>query len=340
MRLSRRAPLLAAGLLSVAALASGCSSGPDDPDTLVLYNAQHEDFMELMTDAFTAKTGIEVEIRKGGDTSMANLIVKEGEDSPADVFVTENSPAMAIVDKAGLFAPLPQPVLEAVPPQYQAADDTWAGFAGRSTTFVYSPAEFPDKAALPDSMLDLMKPQWKGRFGYAPQGADFQAIVAALYALKGEQTGDRFVQALKDNGERYANNIAIMQAVNSGQVDSGLIYHYYWYQDQAAGGGISDNTELHYFGDQDPGAFLSISGVGILESSNKSADAAAFVSFLTGPEGQQLLADSEALEYPIASDVAPNPVLPTLEELDPPVVPIAELDGPAVIEEFREVGIL
>ena len=339
MRLTRRAPLLVAAALALSALGAGCSAGPADPDVLVVYNAQHEDLLKAMTDAFTAQTGIAVETRQGGDSDLANQLVREGADSPADVFVTENSPAMALVDNKGMFAPLEPAVLAAVPPQFTAADKTWAGFAARATALVYNPDRLPE-AQLPASLLDLAKPEWKGRFGYAPAGADFQAIVAAVYALVGTERGDAFVRALKDNGTVYASNFAVMQAVDSGQIETGVIYHYYWYKDRAAGGDNSRGTKLHFFGGQDPGAFLSVSGAGVLASSNRSDDARALVEFLTSTAGQQALSASPSLEYSIDSGVAPNPALPALSELDPPVVPIAELDGPAVVERFREVGIL
>jgi iron(III) transport system substrate-binding protein len=336
----RRATLLLASALTVSALAAGCSSAPEDPDVLVLYSSQHPDMMDALTQAFTAKTGIKVELRKDQDTNLANLIVKEGKDSPADVLITENSPAMGIVDRAGLFAPLPAATVAAVPAPLVSAGKTWTGIAKRSTVFVYDPKKFADPASLPTSMLDLEKPEWKGRFGYAPKGADFQAIVAAVYALKGVEGGDAFVQALKDNGTPLATNFTVMQEVNAGRLDAGVIYHYYWYKDRAAGGDNSRNAELRFFGDEDPGAFQSVSGAGILKSTNRAADATAFVDFLTSEEGQKVLADSRALEYPVDPDVAPNPALESPVDLDPPTVPVSDLDGGRVIAQLRKVGIL
>ena len=81
-------------------------SGSGDSDELLVYNAQHESLTKEWIDAFTKETGIKVTYRQGGDTELGNQLVAEGDSSPADVFLTENSPAMAAVEKAGLFADL------------------------------------------------------------------------------------------------------------------------------------------------------------------------------------------------------------------------------------------
>src|SRR6185437_14243776 len=77
---------------AVLSLAAGCGLGSGSKTELVVYNAQHEDLVATML--------------KGSDFELANQIVQEGSASPADVFLTENSPAMTLVSDKGLFAPL------------------------------------------------------------------------------------------------------------------------------------------------------------------------------------------------------------------------------------------
>jgi iron(III) transport system substrate-binding protein len=337
VRLLRRSSCLAlAAALSVSVLAA-CSGGPKDPDVLLVYNAQHDDWLKAMTDGFTAETGIDIEVRQGGDADMSNQLVKEGGKTPADVFITENSPAMTLVDSKGMFAPLPASTTDQVPAEFVAKDNAWVGVSRRSTSLGYDPKKVTD---FPATMFELATdPKWKG-FGYAPRGADFQAITAAMYALKGQEVGDQFVAGLKANGADYANNFAIMQAINAGQLKMGLMYHYYFYKDRNAGGDNSSNVEMHFFGNQDPGAFMSVSGAGVIKGSNKADEAQRLVAYLTSAKGQQALANSGALEYPVGTEVQQNDKLPSLTELDPPTVPIESLDAPAVVEEFRKVGIL
>jgi iron(III) transport system substrate-binding protein len=317
-------------------LLAGCGGGSKE---ITLYNAQNSNLMKTLTAAFTDQTGIKVKMRSGGDSELSNQIVQEGSKSPADVFTTENSTAMAFVDSKGLFAPLDAPALQGVATQNVSPGKTWVGVAARTTVFVYNKDKI--KAAdLPASMLDLSDPKWKGRFGYAPAGADFQAIASAVYALKGDAVGDAFVQGLKDNGSKYANNIAILKAVNSGQIDGGIIYHYYWFQDQADTGDNSRNAALHYFGNQDAGAYLSVAGAGVLASSKHKPEAQKFVAFLSSKQGQEVLSKSKDFQYAIDNGVASNPALKPLSELNPPTVPLGKLDGPKVLAAFRRVGIL
>ena len=339
----------AAGLVAVLIGVSACGSSDDsggsgtagagEKATLTLYNAQHEDLIALMVADFTKQTGIKVNMRNGEDFELGNQLVQEGDASPADVFVTENSPAMTLVNSKGLFAPVDAAALAQVPAQFAPADKGWVGFAARSTVFVYNPAQVK-AATLPASIMDLAKPQWKGKVGISAAGADFQAIVSAVLALKGEAATTTWLKGLKDNAKVYQGNSAVMKAVNAGEISSGVIYHYYWHKDQAESGANSKNVKQLYFGNQDPGAFLSISGAGVIKSSKHKTEAQQLVKYLNGPAGQKVLADSTALEYPIGNGAAANKVLKPLSELSPPTVDLATLNGPKVVELMQQAGLL
>ena len=174
------------------------------------------------------------------------------------------------------------------------------------------------EADMPASILDFAEPEWKGRVSFSPTGADFQAIVSAVLELEGEAATQEWLAGLKDNGVIVQNNLVVMQSVDSGEVDAGIAYHYYWYRDRAENGTDSDNSELHFFGDQDPGAFLSISGAGILASSENAEAAEEFVTWLTSTEAQQAMAESYALEYPLNPEASLNPDVKPFDELEPP----------------------
>ena len=216
---------LKTALLTTALLSAGHVYAADT-DGIVVYNAQHESLTKAWVEGFTKETGIKVTVRNGDDTEMGNQIVQEGAASPADVFLTENSPAMVLVDKAGLLAPVAPATLEQVEAAYRPADGKWVGIAARSTVFVYNPSKLP-AADLPKSLMDLAGPNWKGRWGASPAGADFQAIVAAVLELKGEAATLEWLKGMKANYTAYRGNSSVLKAVNAGQVDSGVIYHYY-----------------------------------------------------------------------------------------------------------------
>jgi iron(III) transport system substrate-binding protein len=330
--------LAACCVLTIVGGVTACSSGSDS-DELLIYNAQHESLTKEWIDAFTKETGIKVTYRQGGDTELGNQLIAEGDRSPADVFLTENSPAMAAVEKAGLFADLDADTLNQVPAPYRPATGKWTGVAARSTVFVYNTSRLqPDQ--LPKSMTDLQTPAWKGRWGGAPAKADFQAIVSAYLQLKGEAATAQWLAGMKSNAKIYNDNIATMKAVNAGEVDGGIIYHYYWFRDQASTKEGSGNTALHYFKNQDPGAFVSLSGGGVLQSSKKRNEAQQFIKFVTSEAGQQVLENGTSFEYPVASGVPANSALPPLDSLQAPAVNPSTLDAAKVTDLMTKAGLL
>jgi iron(III) transport system substrate-binding protein len=325
-------------VLALVAAATACSSGTPN-DELLIYNAQHESLAKEWIEAFTKETGIKVTYRQGGDTELGNQIIAEGAASPADVFLTENSPAMAAVEKAGLFADVDAAVQQQVPAQYRPASNKWTGVAARTTVFVYNKARLQENQ-LPKSIMDLQSPQWKGRWGAPPAKADFQAIVAAMLALTGEKATAAWLSGMKTNATIFQDNIATLRAVNDGQVDGGIIYHYYWFRDQSKTKDISANTALHYFRNQDPGAFISISGGGVLNSSKKKDQAQQFLRFITGKAGQEVLEKGTSFEYPVASGVPANPALPALDTLQAPRVDPSDLNATKVTDLMTSAGLL
>lgn len=327
-----------ASTFAVVAGLTACSDSSND-DELLIYNAQHESLTKEWIDAFTKETGIKVTYRQGGDTELGNQLIAEGDGTPADVFLTENSPAMAAVERAGLFADVDAATLEQVPAQYRPASGKWTGVAARTTVFVYNTAKLqPDQ--LPKSLLDLEQPAWKGRWGAPPTKADFQAIVAALLQLKGEAVTARWLAGMKENATLYSDNIATLKAVNAGEVEGGVIYHYYWFRDQAKTKEMSGNTALHYFRNQDPGAFVSLSGGGVLKSSRKQQQAQQFLRFVTGKAGQEILQTGTSFEYPVASGVPANPALVPLADLQAPPIDPSTLNAQQVSDLMTKAGLL
>ncbi|HDT2124510.1 TPA: iron ABC transporter substrate-binding protein [Enterobacter roggenkampii] len=336
---SRLLSCFSLALLSSSLFLSTQSVAADNNDSIVIYNAQHENLVKSWVDGFTKETGIKVTLRNGDDSELGNQLVQEGSASPADVFLTENSPSMVLVDNANLFAPLDSDTLKQVPAEYRPAHGRWIGIAARSTVFVYNPAKLSEQQ-LPKSLMDLAKPEWKGRWAASPSGADFQAIVSAMLALKGEQATLEWLKAMKANFVAYKGNSTVMKAVNAGQIDGGVIYHYYRFVDQSKTGENSKNTQLYYFKHQDPGAFVSLSGGGVLASSKHKAQAQAFIKYITGKEGQESLRTNNAFEYAVGVNAASNPKLVPLKDLDAPKVEPSTLNSKKVIELMTQAGLL
>lgn len=332
---------IALSTLAGAAMALGLIAGPAmaEDQGIVVYNAQHESLAKEWAAGFTKETGIKVTLRNGGDSDFSNQIVAEGAASPADVFLTENSPAMALVEAAGLFAPVDAGTLAQVPEEYQPSSGKWVGVAARSTVFAYNKDKLKEDQ-LPKSLLDLADPSWKGRWAASPSGADFQAIVSALLQLKGEAATADWLKAMKENFTAYKGNSTVMKAVNAGEIDGGVIYHYYWFGDQAKTGENSKNVGLHYFKNQDPGAFVSVSGGGVLASSKHQKEAQAFLKWVTGKGGQDVLKTGTSYEYAVGKDAQSNPKLVPLADLQAPKIDPATLNSKKVIDLMTQAGLL
>lgn len=328
---------LTTAILTAAAVLTGCG-GPEGP-TLTLYSAQHSDLVQAWTDGFAKETGIKVAVRRGGDFELANQILAEGTSSPADVFVTENSPAQSLLSGKGALAPLDAPTRAQVPARFSSGSGDWVGVAARSTVLVYNPSLLPSDQ-LPKTILELSDPKWQGRIGCAAGGADFQAIASAVYAVDGDQKAGEWLAGLKRNAKIYQNNIATMKAVNAGEIAAGVIYHYYWFKDRAENGRDSDKAQLAYFAPNDAGAFVSVSGGSVVKSSKHPAEAQRFIDYISGPSGQKILTDTLALQYPVGNGVAPNPALKPFTELQPPAVDPNTLNGPKIIAEMQRVGLI
>lgn len=308
-------------------------------DGITVYNAQHESLTQAWVDAFTKETGIKVTVRNGDDLEMSNQIIAEGANSPADVFLTENSPAMTQVENAGLFTDISTKIQDQVPADYRPSTNKWTGIAARSTVFAYNKTKLSE-AQLPKSIMDLASPEWKGRWAASPSGADFQAIVSAMLEMKGHDATLAWLKGMDANYKAYKGNSTAMKAVNAGEVEGAVIYHYYYFGDQAKTGENSNNVALHYFKNQDPGAFVSISGGGVLASSKHQANAQKFLEFITGKAGQTILQTGTSFEYPVGSGVPANKALVPLADLQAPKIDPAKLNSTAVTDLMTQAGLL
>ena len=305
---------------------------------MTLYSGRNLSLVGPLIEQFTEDTGIEVEVRDGGSAELAAQILTEGESSPADVFLSQDAGALGAVSKAGLFSVLPDEVLDEVPEAFRAADGTWVGVSGRARTFVYNP-DLLD--APPEGIDDLLDESYAGKVGFAPANASFQAFVTGLRLIRGDEAARQWLEAFAaQDPVAYENNIAVRDAVESGEVEVGLVNHYYLYEliDELGADGVVARNQ--FVGGGDPGGLVNVAGVGILESSDRSEEALEFVEYLVGPEGQEYFAD-ETFEYPLVAGIAAYSELPPLDSLDPPEVDLSDLDSLEQTQELlAETGLL
>jgi iron(III) transport system substrate-binding protein len=303
------------------ALAPGLGSA----QTLTLYNAQHEQVVGMLTAMFTRQTGIKVLVHTGEGPDIASQILQEGADSPADLFFTENSPELILLDEKGLLAPVDPATLAKVPAKYSAADGDWLGVLARENVLDFN-ASMISETALPASLMDLARPDWAGKVGIAPSDADFLPLVSAVIRTQGKPAALAWLNGLKANAKIYEDDESVVAAVARGDVAVGVVNNYYWARLEADLGPRKIDSALYHFKHGDIGGLINISGAAVLKSSKNQAAAQKFLAFLVSHQAQVALGESEIdFEYPLAPGVAPNKRLAPFSALQPPAISVSKL---------------
>ncbi|MFT4041076.1 MAG: extracellular solute-binding protein, partial [Thermomicrobiales bacterium] len=241
--------------------------------------------------------------------------------------------------EAGRFVALPEDLLTTIDERFRSDAGMWTGASARARVLVYNTdALAPDD--LPSTVEELLDPAWKGKVGWAPTNASFQTFVTAFRIMKGDDATRAWLEGMVANDTvTFDGNTDIVMAVGNGELDLGLVNHYYQYAVKREEG-AEFPIENHYLDPADPGALVNIAGVGILGSGAHQDAALAFVEYMLSPEGQAYFAD-ETSEYPVVIG-APSPDgLPALDEVGSPdidLTALADLEGTVAL--LTEVGIL
>ena len=301
----------------VALVLPGCS----DDASLTVYSGRNEELIGPLIARFEEETGIAVEVRYGDSTELAATIIEEGTNSPADVFLAQDPASLGTVARGGLLAALSDSLTSPVPARFRDESNRWVGLSGRARTVVYDTTKL-SAADLPQSEDAFTAPEWKGRLAIAPTNGSFLAFVAAKILLDGEAATLAWLEGMAANeAPTYPRNSVIVAAVDDGEVEAGLVNHYYLFR-RIAEEGSADAA--NHFLTGSAGALVMPSGVGILETSDNAADAERLIAFLLSTTAQQYFAD-ETFEYPMIAGVSPHPDLPALESIDTPQLDLSRL---------------
>jgi iron(III) transport system substrate-binding protein len=322
-------------------LAAACGGGGDDDGggSLVVYSGREEELVAPLFELFEEETGITVDVRYGDSAELAATIAEEGGNSPADVFFAQDPGSLGAVEQEGLLAELPADVLDRVPERYRDPDGHWTGTSGRARVLVYN-TEAVAESELPESVFDLTGPEWRGRLGIAPTNGSFQAFVTTMRLTQGDERTREWLEGIEANDPMiYDGNTPIVEAAAAGEVDVGLVNHYYLYV--IRGEQPDAPIENHYFSGDDPGALVSVAGAAILEGGENREQAERFLEFLVSDAGQEFYANAAEAEFPLVAGIEGAEGLPRLESLEGPRIELDQL-GPeleATLRMLNEVGL-
>lgn len=310
---------LAAALLSP--LLAACGGGSDPK--LVVYSGRSEELVAPLIEKFEEASGRKVDVRYGNSAELAATLVEEGDNTPADVFFSQDAGALGALQRKGLLAPLPQAVLAKVDPRWRSAQGQWVGTSGRARIVAYDKRRVRE-SELPDTIDGFTDPRWKGKLGWAPTNASFQAFVTAMRRLRGDAAAERWLKGIVANEpQRYEDNEPLRDAVAKGEVEVGFLNHYY--VAQAVAKDPDYPVGVHFTKGGDPGSLVNVAGVAILKRSKDDEGARALVEYLLSRPAQQFFAD-QTKEYPLADGVRPDRHLVPLARIQSPHLDLSDLD--------------
>ena len=338
---ARRGLAAAAGLVIAALALSGCSAAEpaatddaaiESDGKLTLYAGRDEALIAPLIEQFSKDTGIEVEARYGPSPELNALLLEEGENTPAQVFLSQDAGALGSLANNDLVAKIPAELADLIPADYTSTDASWIGVTGRARVIAYDGEKLTEDQ-VPDTVNDLTDPAWNGKVGFPPGNASFQSFVTAYRVLEGEDAAASWVKGISENAPVLTEkNGATLDLVDAGQLELALINHYYWYEKAAEVGADNMRAKLKFL-PGDAGGIVNVSGAAILKGAAGDPDALAFIEYLVSEKGQQYFVD-ETFEYPLLPGIDVPKDLPTLESLANPGFDLSDLDS---LEKTQEL---
>ena len=282
--------------------------------SLVIYSGRKESLVADVIAAFAAETGVAVEVRYDKSAALAGTLALEGAISPADVFLSQDPVSLGVVAKEGLFDVLPADVLDNVPAWAVDQRGYWVGTSGRSRSLVVDTRDTTD-AEMPSDIYGLNDEKFRGRLGLAPGNSSFIAMVACMIESDGEEKVAEWLTAINGLGyTEYPKNSPQVAAADAGELDIGMINHYYTLRVLAENG---DSPVKNVYLDGGCGAMVMPAGAGVLSSSQNKPAAMAFIEYLHSSSAQEHFTNT-VFEFPLVPSITPNALLPDIDSLNSP----------------------
>ena len=327
----------------VAATVYGGKCADDNGASVTVYSGRSENLMKPVFDAFACESGTSVRVRWGSSTDLALLVDTEGDRTEADVFISRSPGPVGFLESKGLLTSMDNSVLNLVQDDHRGENGTWIGFSGRKRVLVHNLDSVPP-SELPASVFDLTAPEWRGRVAIPATNGSFVDWFTVFRDQYGNDVATQWLSDMVDNDARYyPNNVAIVEAAARGEIDVGLVNHYYNYRlaADATAAGEQHRAGNYDLSDEDIGSLLIITAASMTKNVANREAAQEFISYLLSPSAQRYFT-TNTYEYPLAGGIDPNPVLPPLSALSIGSVDFDALGGgfEATEEIIQSSGIL
>jgi len=306
------------GVLFAALLA--LVSGPILADQVNIYSSRHYDVDQLIYDAFTAETGIEVRLLEGNSDQILERIRREGIASPADVLITVDAGRLWRAEQMGLLQPVQSDILsERIPEFLRHPDGLWFGFSQRIRLIYYSKERFDP--ALVSGYEDLIRPELSGQVCIRSSNNVYNlSLLAAMIESKGVEETEAWARGLVANLARppEGGDTDQIRGVAAGECDVAVANHYYYLRllnsDSAADRAVAEAVGIIFPNQDDRGTHVNIGGAGVVANAPNRDNAVRFLEFLASDQAQELFAGAN-FEYPVVEGVSRHESLEAWGEL-------------------------
>ena len=279
-----------------------------------LYSARQEVLIKPLLEAFTADTGIQVNIISSKADALLKRIQSEGINSPADVLLTTDAGRLWRAKQADIFTPVDSTLLnEAIPTQYRDPDSKWFGLSLRARPIMIVSNSTLEK---PITYENLSSSKYDNKVCVRSSNNIYnQSLIASMIAILGEDKTEAWATGLVSNFARnpQGGDRDQIRAAAAGQCDIVIANTYYLGQmladesnssDQQAGQQIS----VIWPNQDDRGTHVNVSGAGVIKTAPNKANAIKLLEYLASDVAQQIYADVN-YEYPVKKDIKINSIL-------------------------------
>ncbi|WP_135663962.1 extracellular solute-binding protein [Halorhabdus rudnickae] len=314
---------------------------PDLSGTLNLYigggeGGIYQKFITMLEDIYP---NFSVFSSPSPSASLAQQIVEEVESgaSQADLFWSIDAASLGYVSENDAYEPLAEEALEPVPADFQGADRSWVGVTGRARSVPYNTNAI-DESEIPGKVAQFPGTDaLQGAMGWAPTYGAFKSFVTAMRLQQGADATREWLTSMREAGtERYPNEYLVTEAVADGELTAGFANHYYAMRVKTQ---HPDAPLDLAFTSGDAGGLVNVAGVLQIEGTEKDELITDFVRHLLSAEAQEFFA-TVSFAYPMITGVEPVGGLPTVDELNPPDIDLADLaDLEPTLELMSEAGV-
>ena len=269
-----------------------------DSIELTVYTSRQPQLIEPIVEQFTNETGIKVNLLSGNAQELMERIDIEGEDSPADIFMTVDAGVLWQAAERDILAKIDSEILnENIPAHLRDSKNEWFGLSKRARTIVFSSDQFKDNDF--STYEDLADPKWKGKLCLRTSKKVYnRSLIASMIDTYGFDKSKEVVSGWVSNlaTEVFSNDTNALKAVSSGQCGVTIVNTYYLAR--LLDDPEYNNLSLFWANQSDRGVHVNISGAGVVKTSKNKKNAVLFLEYLSSNKAQDFYASANK-EYPV-----------------------------------------